>query len=142
VQCRPSFFFGSRCAPRVETQRVETICSVADEWTMSQTQQQPDESSQDELQSINGSQIRHGPLRVALVETINLLNPRKTVQSSSKAVGVAPQSLPRLSSCVQLVGTSTWLSTGPNPLSQQEACWAGAVCTASCGLRVGQRRRL
>ena len=96
--------------------------SSEDEWTMSQTQQQPDDSSQDDLQSINGSQIRHGPLRRALVEKMNLLDKTKPVHSSTIAVGVAPQSLPRLSSCVQLVGTSTCLSTGTNTLSLQEAC--------------------
>jgi hypothetical protein len=54
-------------------------------WTMSQTQQQSDDSSQDDLQSINGSQIRHGPLRRALVEKMNLLDKRKPVHSSSIA---------------------------------------------------------
>jgi hypothetical protein len=58
--------------------------SSGDEWTMSQTQQQPDESSQDELQSINGSQIRHGPHRRALVETMNLLDQMKPGEKSAK----------------------------------------------------------
>ena len=65
-----------------------SVCIImmldGDEWTMSQTQQQPFEPSQDELQSVNGSQIRHGPHRLALVEMMNLLDQTKPGEKSAK----------------------------------------------------------
>ena len=69
---------GPGCTPRTRNMWSD------DEWTMSQTQQQPDESSQDELRSINGSQIRHGPHRLALVETMNQLDQMKPGEKSAK----------------------------------------------------------
>ena len=51
---------------------------------MSQTQQQPAESSQDELQSINGSQIRHGANRVALQAFKNELDIEKPGRKAAK----------------------------------------------------------
>ena len=58
--------------------------SYRDEWTVSQTQQQPDESSQDQLENIDGSQIRHGPNRVALQVSMTGLDIEKPGQKAAK----------------------------------------------------------
>ena len=58
--------------------------SYDDECTESQTQQYSDESSQDQLKSINSSVIRRGPLRVALVERKNELDVEKPGERATK----------------------------------------------------------
>ena len=58
--------------------------SYGDEWTMSQTQQQPNESSQDQLESINDSQIWHDANCVALQAFKNELDIEKPGQKVAK----------------------------------------------------------
>ena len=76
--CRPLLLMGTECTTRVVS------ISYEDEWTMSQTQQQSNESSQDQLESIKGSQIRQGPNRVALQAFKNELDIEKPGQKAAK----------------------------------------------------------